>query len=125
MTNTLVQQRQEGDNAFVAHAPQTALGAQLEDARADNKVAHFAYLLLIELSSRARPPSQINARALPRSHRQHTQEKRPLLSWLSSMQIPRAKLFCAAAAAASPQEETRERESFFQSNLPGLQRATE
>jgi len=26
------------------------------------------------------------------------------------MQIPRAKLFCAAAAAVSPQEETRERE---------------
>lgn len=135
MTNTQVQQRerQEGDNAFAAHTPQTALGAQLEDARplarTTKSLAHFAYLLLIELSGRARPPWQINAPlALTDNAHIHTQEKRrPLLSILalSSMQIPGAKLFCAAAAVVSPQEETRESESFFQSNLPGLQRATE
>lgn len=120
MTNTQVQHRQEGDNAFVAPAPQTAL----EDARADNKVAHFAYLLLIELS---RPPLQINAGSHRRRHRAHTQEKRPTPVLLCKFQ---ARNFSArrqrGGESLPPQEETQERElGFFQSNLPGLQRATE
>jgi hypothetical protein len=134
MTNTQVQQRerQEGDNAFAAHTPQTALGAQLEDARplarTTKSLAHFAYLLLIELSGRARPPWQINAPlALTDNAHIYTQEKRrPLLSILALLYAnSRRETFLCRRRRFSPGGNARESESFFQSNLPGLQRATE